>query len=49
MKKLKLLIALTASFALIAIGQRNQSSQKDTRTERVQVQGVDAEAESWFI
>ena len=49
MKKLKLLIALTASFGLIVIGQRNQSGQKDDRTEREQVQDASAEAESWFI
>ena len=49
MKRLKLLIVVTASFVLIAIGQRNQNIQKQARTEKEQVQDVDTEAESWFI
>ena len=49
MKKIKILLALAASIAVIAIGQRSQQVQKDARTQKVEVQGVDSEAESWFI
>jgi hypothetical protein len=49
-KKLKILLALAASIAAIAIGQRSQndSKQKDTRTQKAQVEGVD-DVESWFV
>lgn len=53
-KQLKLLLALAASFAAIAIGQRtSQNDQKEargdseTRTQRALVEGVDTDA--WFI
>jgi hypothetical protein len=49
-KKLKILLALAASIAAIAIGQRSQNDgkQKDTRTQKAQVEGVD-DVESWFV
>lgn len=49
MKKLKIVLALAASIAVIAIGQRGQSVQKETRTQKAEVQGVDSDTESWFI
>ena len=48
-RKLKTLLALAASIAMIAIGQRSQSVQKDVRTQKAQVEDVDAESEAWFI
>ena len=54
-KQLKILVALAASIAAIAIGQRSQNDgkqndgrQKDTRSQRAQVEGVD-DVESWFV
>ncbi|MFV1988214.1 MAG: hypothetical protein ACC682_13095 [Gemmatimonadota bacterium] len=57
-KKLKILLALAASIAAIAIGQRSQpdgnqrsqpdAKQKDTRTQKALVEGVD-DVESWFV
>jgi hypothetical protein len=49
-KQLKMLVALAASLAVIAIGQRSQNDgkQKDTRTQKAQVEGVD-DVESWFV
>ena len=49
MKKLKLALALAASIAMIAIGQRSQSVQKDAKTQKAEVQDVDPETEAWFI
>ena len=49
MKKIKVLVALAASIAMIAIGQRSQSVQKEAKTQKAEVQGVDAETEAWFI
>lgn len=50
-KRLKILAALAASIAMIAIGQRSltDSKERDARTEKAQVEGLDAEAEAWFI
>lgn len=45
--RVKILIALAASVAMIAIGQRGNADQKDARTQKAQVEGVDTEA--WFI
>lgn len=53
-KKLKIILALAASIAAIAIGQRSQNdgkqkdTQRDTRTQKAQVEGVD-DAEGWFV
>jgi len=51
MKKLKILIALAASIAAIAIGQRqqNDSRQKMARTQKAQIEGIDSDLESWFV
>ena len=49
MKKIKLWVALAASIAMIAIGQRSQNDQKDARTQKAQVEGVDSDSEAWFI
>jgi len=46
-KKLKMLLALAASIAMIAIGQRSQNVQKDVRTQKAQVE--DVESDAWFI
>jgi len=50
MKKLKILVALAASIAAIAIGtrQQNEHRQKEARTQRARVQDVE-EVESLFI
>lgn len=50
-KNLKILIALAASVAAIAIGQRSQSEQrqKDVRTQRAHIEGFEADAEAWFV
>jgi hypothetical protein len=50
-KKLQILVALAAGVAAIAIGQRTQNNdtkQRDTRTQKAQVEGVD-DAEHWFV
>lgn len=52
-KKLNILVALAAGIAAIAIGQRtqnqaNDTKQRDTRTQKAQVEGVD-DAEHWFV
>ena len=51
MKKLKILVALVASIAMIAIGQRHQTDnkQKEPRTQKAQVQDIDSDVESWFV
>ncbi|MDH3732344.1 MAG: hypothetical protein OEU54_02375 [Gemmatimonadota bacterium] len=48
--RLKVLIALAASLAAIAIGQRaqNDAKPKEPKTQRAEVEGVD-DAETWFI
>ena len=48
--RIKVLIALAASIAAIAIGQRaqNEAKQKEPKTQKAQVEGID-DAESWFI
>ncbi len=48
---LKILIALAASVAAIALGQRSQSDQKqkEVRTQKPHIEGVEADAEAWFI
>lgn len=50
-KNLKLLIALAASIAAIALGQRSQSDQKqrDVRTQRAHIEGFEADTEAWFV
>ncbi|MDX1577785.1 MAG: hypothetical protein R3266_04845 [Gemmatimonadota bacterium] len=49
--RVKVLLAVAASIAMIAIGQRvsgdDKGDEKDVRTQRVPVQ--DNDAESWFI
>ena len=47
---LKILVAIAAGIAAIAVGQRTQNDkvQRDTRTQKAQVEGVD-DAESWFV
>jgi len=51
MKKLKILLAVAASVAAIAVGQRqqNESRQKVPRTQKAQVEGIDSDLESWFV
>jgi hypothetical protein len=46
MRKLKILVALAASIAAIAIGtrQQNDNRQKDARTQKARVQDVDSES-----
>ena len=48
-KKLKTLLALAASIAMIAIGQRSQQVQKEVRGQRAEVEDIDADTEAWFI
>ena len=48
MKKLRIALALVASVAMIVVGQR-QMSQKDVRTQKAAVQGLDSENEALFI
>ncbi len=49
MKRIKILLALAVSIAMIAIGQRSQSVQKDARTQKAELQGLDSDTEAWFI
>lgn len=47
MRKLKILVALVAGIAAIAIGarqQQNENRQKDPRTQKAGVQDVDSES-----
>jgi len=50
-KDLRILIALAASVVAIALGQRSQSDQKqkDVRTQKAHVEGLEADAEAWFV
>ena len=48
MKKLGIALALVASIAMIVVGQR-QVGQKDVRTQKADIQGVDSENEALFI
>ena len=49
-KKLRIMLALAAGIAAIAMGQRTQNDrvQRDTRTQKAQIEGVD-DVESWFV
>lgn len=52
-KKIQILVALAAGIVAIAVGQRtqnqnNETKQRDTRTQKAQVEGVD-DAETWFV
>jgi len=50
-KKLKILLAIAASIAAIAVGQRqqNDSRHKVPRTQKAQIEGIDSDLESWFV
>lgn len=48
MKKLGIALAFVASIAMIVVGQR-QVSQKDVRTHKADIQGIDSENEALFI
>ncbi len=48
MKKFRIALALVASIAMIVVGQR-QVGQKDVRTQKADVRGVDSENEALFI
>ena len=48
MKKLRIALAVVASIAVIVVGQR-QAGQKDVRTQKAGIQGVDSENEALFI
>ncbi|WP_420633385.1 hypothetical protein [Candidatus Palauibacter sp.] len=49
MQKLKIILALVASIAMIVVGQRHQVGQKDVRTQKADIQGLDSENEALFI
>lgn len=48
MKKLKIVLVLAASIAVIVVGQR-QVGQKDVRLQKAEIQGADSENEALFI
>ena len=48
MKKFRIALALVASIAMIVVGQR-QVGQKEVRTQKADIQGVDSDNEALFI
>ena len=48
MKKFRIALALVASIAMIVVGQR-QVGQKEVRTPKADIQGVDSDNEALFI